>query len=140
MSLPKSLTLDIVTPERPVVREVVDEVVLPAVEGELGVLPGHTPLLAMLKVGPLWYRKGDRRVYVAIAAGFAEVLPDRVTVLARIAERADEIDVARAEQARQRAEQRLSKGGPDTDTDRAREAWIKASVRLQVAERVHARV
>jgi F-type H+-transporting ATPase subunit epsilon len=133
MSLPKELTLEIVTPERLLVRETVDEVVLPGVQGEIGVLPGHTPLLTTLKVGPLSYRKGDTRRFLAVALGFAEVLPDRVSVLAQIAEKAEEIDVARAESARQRAEQRLAKPAPETNQARAQEAWIKASVRLQVA-------
>lgn len=139
MSLPKDLTLDIVTPERLLVRETVDEVVLPGTEGEIGVLPGHTPLLTTLKVGALWYRKGDQKHFLAVALGFAEVLPDRVTVLAQIAEKAEEIDVSRAESARQRAEQRLSKPAPDTSTTRAQEAWIKASVRLHVASEARTR-
>lgn len=139
MSLPKQLTLEIVTPERPVVRETVDEVVLPGTEGEIGVLPGHTPLLTTLKVGPLWFRQGEQRMYLAIAHGFAEVLPDRVTVLAQIAERAEEIDVTRAEAARQRAEERLVKPAPETDPARAREAWVKATVRLQVAAKARQR-
>src|SRR5918995_4452082 len=96
-SLPAHLTLEIVTPDRSVVAEKVDEVEIPGAEGYFGVLPGHTPLLAMLKVGELWYRKGSEKHYVSIAGGFVEVLPDRVTVLAQIAERAHEIDVARAE-------------------------------------------
>jgi F-type H+-transporting ATPase subunit epsilon len=137
MSLPKELRLEIVTPERLLVRETVDEVVLPGELGEIGVLPGHTPLLTTLKVGPLLYRKGETRYFLAIALGFAEVLPDRVSVLAQIAEKAEEIDVARAESARQRAEQRLARPAPETNAQRAREAYIKASVRLQVAN--HAR-
>ena len=82
MALPTKLTLEIVTPDRSLVREEVDEVVVPCSEGYLGVLPGHTPLLAMLKVGELWFRIGQDKQYVAIAGGFVEVLPDRVTVLA----------------------------------------------------------
>ena len=139
MSLPTHLALEVVTPDRPLVRETVDEVTLPGTEGELGVLPGHTPLLTTLKVGVLSYRKGEQRFYVAVSQGFAEVLPDRVTVLAQVAERAEDIDVARAESARQRAELRLSKPGPETDVERARAAWIKASVRLQVAAKARAR-
>jgi len=139
MSLPTHLALEIVTPERPLVRETVDEVALPGSEGELGVLPGHTPLLTTLKVGTLWYRQGEQRHYVAVAHGFAEVLPDRVTVLARTAERGEDIDVTRAESARQRAEQRLSRPGPETDAERAQNAWIKASTRLSVAAKARAR-
>jgi F-type H+-transporting ATPase subunit epsilon len=76
--------LEIVTPERMVVREDVDEVVVPGEDGYLGVLPGHTPLLATLKTGDLWYRKGGEKTHVPIAGGFAEVLPDRVTILAEV--------------------------------------------------------
>ena len=90
------------------VQEQVDEVEIPGAEGYFGVLPGHTPLLASLAVGELWYRKGQEKTYLSIAFGFAEVLPDRVTILARLAERAEEIDVERAEAARKRAEERLA--------------------------------
>src|SRR6188474_3290417 len=112
MALPTKLLLEIVTPDRPLVREEVDEVEIPGAEGYFGVLPGHTPLLATLKVGELWYRKGAEKFYLSIALGFAEVLPDRVTILAELAERADEIDVARAEAARRRAEERIAKPAP----------------------------
>ncbi len=108
----KELTLEIVTPDRPLVHETVDEVVLPGTLGELGIRPGHAPLLTMLKIGVLWYRKREERVYVAVAFGFAEVLPDRVTVLAQMAERAEAIDVARAENARRLATERLARPRP----------------------------
>ena len=88
MTLPGTLTLEIVTPDREVTRQEVDEVVVPGAEGEMGILPGHTPLLSTLKVGELWYRQGQDKHFVAIAFGFVEVLPERVTVLAQIAERA----------------------------------------------------
>jgi F-type H+-transporting ATPase subunit epsilon len=140
MALPTKLLLEIVTPERSLVREEVDEVQLPAAEGYLGVLPGHAPLLATLKVGELWYRIGQERHYLAIAGGFVEVLPERVTVLAQIAERAQEIDVARAEAARKRAEERFANRAPDLDVDRARIALMKALIRLQVASRARTRV
>src|SRR5688572_11058052 len=107
MALPTKLTLQVVTPERLLVSEQVDEVQLPGAEGYFGVLPGHTPLLATLQVGELWYRVGQEKRYLAVAFGFAEVLPDRVTVLAQIAERAQDIDVARAESAKKRAEERM---------------------------------
>jgi F-type H+-transporting ATPase subunit epsilon len=139
MALPTELALEIVTPERPLVRETVDEVVLPATEGELGVLPGHTPLLTTLKVGPLMYRRGAERYYVAVSQGFAEVLPDRVTVLAQVAEKAEDIDVARAQATLKRAAQRLATPGPETDAERARAAWTKASVRVLVASKARAR-
>jgi F-type H+-transporting ATPase subunit epsilon len=134
MALPTHIDLQIVTPDRLIVSEQVDEVQIPGSEGYFGVLPGHTPLLASLAVGELWYRKGSEKTYLAIAFGFAEVLPDRVTILARLAERAEEIDVERAESARQRAEQRLVERA-DVDFERARAALQKALTRLQVASR-----
>src|SRR2546425_10613309 len=100
MPLPGSIHLEVVTPERRLVSEVVDEVILPGSEGSLGVLPGHTPLLTALGVGELIYRRGGDRRYVAISWGFAEVLPERVSVLAEIAERAEGIDRERAATAR----------------------------------------
>ena len=137
MALPTSLALEIVTPDRAIVSQQVDEVQLPGSEGYFGVLPGHTPLLASLQVGEMWYRIGQQKHYLAIAFGFAEILPDRVTVLAHIAERAEDIDVSRAESAKQRAEQRVSRAQPDMDFERARVALLKALTRLQVAS--HAR-
>ena len=139
-TLPTHLTLEIVTPDRAVVHERVDEVEIPGAEGYFGVLPGHTPLLAMLQVGELWYRKGAEKVYLSIAFGFAEVLPERVTVLAQLAEKADEIDIARAEAARRRAEERIAKPMPEMDYERARIALMKALIRLQVASRARTRV
>ncbi len=138
-AIPSSLTLEIVTPERLLVREQVDEVQIPGAEGYFGVLPGHTPLLATLQVGQLWYRKGQDKVYLAIAFGFAEVLPDRVTVLAQIAERAEEIYIERAKGALQRAEGRLTRPAMDLDLERARIAMLKSLIRLQVAERARMR-
>ena len=138
--LPTHLTLQIVTPDRSLVTDRVDEVEIPGAEGYFGVLPGHTPLLATLKVGELWYRKGAEKLYVSIAFGFAEVLPDRVTILAELAEQADEIDVARAEAAKRRAEERLAAPVPDLDFERARLALMKSLVRLQVSTRSRARV
>jgi F-type H+-transporting ATPase subunit epsilon len=139
MALPAALTLEIVTPERSLVTEQVDEVQLPGSEGYFGVLPGHTPLLATLQVGELWYRRGAERHYLAIAFGFAEVLPDRVTVLAQIAERSQDIDVARAEQAKRRAEERVARPEPGMDFERARIALMKSLIRLQVASRARTR-
>ena len=86
MALPTSIELRIVTPDKLIARETVDEVEIPGAEGYFGVLPGHTPLLAALTVGELWYRKGTTKVYVDITGGFAEVLPDGVTILAQGAE------------------------------------------------------
>jgi F-type H+-transporting ATPase subunit epsilon len=139
MALPTKLTLEIVTPDRSLVREEVDEMQLPGSEGYFGVLPGHTPLLATLKVGELWYRVGQEKHYLAVAGGFVEVLPDRVTVLAQIGERAEEIDVARAEAAKRRAEERLA-NPVDVNLERARFSLAKALVRIQVATFARARV
>jgi F-type H+-transporting ATPase subunit epsilon len=139
MALPTKLTLEIVTPDRSLVREEVDEVQLPGSEGYFGVLPGHTPLLATLKVGELWYRVGQEKHYLAVAGGFVEVLPARVTVLAQIGERAEEIDVARAEAAKRRAEERLV-NPVVVDLERARFSLAKALVRIQVATFARARV
>jgi F-type H+-transporting ATPase subunit epsilon len=145
MAIPTKLTLEIVTPDRSLIREEVDEVVVPGTEGELGILPGHTPLLSTLKIGELWYRRGQDKHYLAIAFGFVEVLPDRVTVLADVGERAQEIDVQRAERARERAEQRLAQAPQphlsqvDLDIERARVALMKALIRLQVANRARTR-
>lgn len=140
MALPTKLTLEVVTPERLLVSEPVDEVQLPGAEGYFGVLPGHTPLLATLQVGELWYRVGQDKRYLAIAFGFAEVLPDRVTVLAQLAERPEDIDVPRAEAARKRAEERIAKPQTDIDFERARIAMMKSLIRLQVAARARTRV
>jgi F-type H+-transporting ATPase subunit epsilon len=136
MPLPTHIDLQIVTPDRLIVREQVDEVQIPGSEGYFGVLPGHTPLLASLAVGELWYRKGQEKFYLSIAFGFAEVLPDRVTILARLAERAEEIDVDRAESSKKRAEERLAQPKSDIDYERARIALTKSLARLQVSARV----
>jgi F-type H+-transporting ATPase subunit epsilon len=135
MALPTSIDLQIVTPDRLLVHEQVDEVEIPGVDGYFGVLPGHTPLLAALSVGELWYRKGQDKTYLAIAYGFAEVLPDRVSILAQLAERAEEIDVERAESARKRAAERLDQKS-DVDYERARTALMKSMTRLQVSSRI----
>jgi F-type H+-transporting ATPase subunit epsilon len=139
MDLPHHLQLQIVSADRPLVDERVDEVEIPGADGYFGVLPGHTPLLAAMQVGQLWYRQGQEMHYLSIAFGFAEVQPDRVTILAQIAERADEIDAARAEAARRRAEERLAKPMAEIDFERARVAMMKALIRLQVASRARIR-
>ena len=142
MALPTQLHLQIVSADRLLVNEQVDEVQIPGSEGYLGVLPGHTPLLATLQVGELWYRQGPgegARHYLSIAFGFVEVQPDRVTILAQIAEPAHEIDLARAEAAKRRAEERLSRPTMDMDFERARIAMLKALIRLQVASRARIR-
>ena len=139
-ALPTHLTLEIVTPDRSLVTEKVDEVEIPGAEGYFGVLPGHTPLLATLQVGELWYRKGNEKYYLSFAFGVAEVLPDRVTILAEIAELPDDIDIARAEAAKRRAEERIAKPAVEVDFERARMALMKSIVRLQVSTRARTRV
>jgi F-type H+-transporting ATPase subunit epsilon len=133
------MQLQVVSADRSLVNEQVDEVGIPGAEGYFGVLPGHTPLLSTLQVGTLWYRQGQETHYLAIAFGFAEVQPDRVTILAQIAEKPDEIDVARAEAAKKRAEERLNAPVMDMDFERARIALMKSLVRLQVASRARIR-
>ncbi len=108
---------------------------VPGTEGYFGVLPGHTPMLAALAVGEMWYRKGPEKTYLSLAYGFAEVLPDRVTILAHLAERAEDIDPVRAEEARKRAEARLA-NARDVDYERARSALMKSLARLQVSSRI----
>ncbi len=139
MALPTHLTLELVTPDRAVVRLSVDEVQIPGSEGYLGVLPGHTPLLTTLQVGELWFLQGGEKFYVSVAFGFAEVLPDRVTILAQLAERAEDVDVNRARDAQRRAQERLSKSAVDTDFERARISMMKALIRLQVASKISTR-
>jgi F-type H+-transporting ATPase subunit epsilon len=139
MALPTELHLEIVSADRSLVNETVDEVEIPGADGYFGVLPGHTPLLALLGAGELWYRKGSEKFFMSIAFGFAEVQPERVTILAEIAEKAEEIDVARAEAAKQRAEEQLASATVDMDLERARIALMKALIRLQVASRARIR-
>src|SRR5881394_3834867 len=137
--IPAHLQLQIVSADRSLVNEQVDEVQIPGADGYLGILPGHTPLLATLQVGTLWYRQGQEKHYLAIAQGFAEVQPDRVTILAQVAEKADEIDLARAEAARRRAEQRLASAAIDIDFERVRVALLKSLIRIQVSTRAGVR-
>jgi len=138
-ALPTKLQLQIVSADRSLLNETVDEVVIPGFDGYFGVLPGHTPMLAVLQVGELWYRQGQEKHYLLIAFGFAEVLPDRVTILAQTAEKAEEIDLARAEAAKKRAEERVARPMVDIDAERARIALLKALIRLQVASRARIR-
>ena len=129
---PRHLTLEFVTPERPIVHDDVDEVVLPGEEGAIGVLPGHAPLLAALKAGEIWYRKGAEKKYAFIAKGFAEIVPERVSVLAHVAERAEDIDLARAEE-------RITKPSSEIDIERARVALLRALTRVQVSRHTRPR-
>ncbi len=126
--------LDVVTPQRVVVSEQVNEMTAPGSEGEFGVLPGHTPFLTTLRFGELWYRKGNVDYFLAVGPGFAEVGPDKVTVLVDTAETADEIDVNRAQRARARAEENLRK--TDYDLETALAEMRRAEVRLEVAKKV----
>jgi len=129
------IDLTIVTPERAIVHEQVDELEIPGAEGYLGVLPGHAALFSELKVGELGYRKGDRWFFLSVAWGFVEVLPNQVRILAETAERAQEIDLERAERAKRRAEERIAKGGEDVDYDRALVALERALIRIQVSRK-----
>jgi F-type H+-transporting ATPase subunit epsilon len=135
--LPTHIHLEIVTPDRKIAEVGVDEVSIPGKEGYLGVLPGHAPLITELKTGPLEYRENGKKHYVAVHWGFAEVLPDRVIVLAEIAERAEEIDVERAESKRRRVEEYL-KSHPESDpeTAKVRDDLRRAICRLETARHV----
>ncbi len=137
--IPAQFRLRVVSADRSLVNETVDEVQIPGGDGYLGVLPGHTPLLTTLSVGLMWYRQGQEYHYLAIAFGFAEVQPDSVTILAQTAEQAGEIDLARAEAAKKRAEERLVRPPVDFDFERARIALLKSLARLQVASRARIR-
>ena len=131
------ITLEIVTPERLVLSEPVDEAVIPGAEGYFGVLPGHAPLLAALGTGELEYRKGASRGWLAVAGVFVEVLSDRISVMAENCERAEEIDAARAREDRRRAEEALKdKDASDRDRERAEHRLRKADARLRAAGRV----
>lgn len=139
--LPESIELVIVTPERQLLRETVAETTLPGLDGCLGILPGHAPLITELGIGELTYRakKASEAGHLAIISGFAEILSDRVTVLAETAERPEEIDVARAEEAKKRAEQRLASASSDPNVDwgRAAVALQRSLIRIQVARKRH---
>lgn len=136
MALPTKLKLEVVTPERAILSETVDEVVLPGREGSFGVLPGHTPMLASLKIGQVEYRIGAEKSYLALAGGFVEVLPEKVTVLADVAEHPEEIDVERARAKKAELEAQLKTAGPDFDFERAQDSLRKAIVRIDLATRL----
>ena len=125
--------LEIVTPDKLVVKTRVEEIQIPARKGYIGVLPGHAPLITELAVGEVTYRTGPTVVNLSLAWGFAEVLPDKVTLLAETAEHAEDIDVERAESARQRAQQHLQEAQTAEDYERATSALQRADTRLQVA-------
>jgi F-type H+-transporting ATPase subunit epsilon len=126
--------LEIVTPEKKVVEtKAAEEVQIPGKNGYLGIMPGHAPLITELAVGEISYRENLTQQRLAVAWGFAEVLPDKVTILAETAERPSDIDVERARKAKERAEQRLTSGDPSVDVDRALDALQRAQARLDVA-------
>jgi len=129
-----SIRLDIVTAERAVYSEDVEMVIAPGVQGQLGILPHHTPLMTTLQAGELRIKKDGREVSLAISGGFLEVRPDKVVVLADSAERADEIDVSRAEEARRRAQEWLNEKGKGADEARAEASLGRSLVRLKVAD------
>ena len=130
-----SIKLDIVTAEQVIYSDEVDVIVAPGIEGQLGILPHHAPLMTMLQPGGLLIRKGDEELSLCISGGFLEVRPDRVIILADAAERADEIDVSRAEEAKRRAEERLRQPTPEVDVTGTDVALRRALARLQVAKR-----
>jgi F-type H+-transporting ATPase subunit epsilon len=132
-SMPESFQLEIVTPEKLVVKEAAEEAQIPGLEGYLGILPGHAPLITELGVGIITYRAGGTTKTLSVAWGFAEVLQEKVTILAETVERPDEIDVARAQQAKERAEQLLKSSDPELDYDRAQDDLRRAETRLKVA-------
>ena len=135
-----SMKLDIVTAEQAVYSEDVDMVIAPGVEGQLGIMPHHAPLMTTLQAGELIVRKGEEELHLVITGGFLEVRPDKVIVLADAAERAEEIDIKRAEEARRRAEELLvQKAVSGLDEARAEASLRRAMVRLKVAEKVRRR-
>ncbi len=134
MALPTKITLEIVTPDQSLSYEV-DEVAMPGQEGDFGVLPGHTPLFAGLRTGTMWYRQGTEKHYLAVSVGFAEVLPDRVTVLAQVAERAEDLDEARAQAGMARAEEMLQSVPVEIDFERARLSLLRTLQQLQAETR-----
>ena len=133
--MPDTFQLEIVTPEKLVVKDTAEEMQIPGKNGYLGILPGHAPLITELAVGEISYRSGEHTHYLSVAWGFAEVLPVKVTILAEKAERAEEIDVPRAEEAKKRAEERLKSSNADTDFNRAQTSLERAETRLKDAEK-----
>ena len=126
--------LEIVTPEKLVVKETADEVQIPGKAGYLDVLPGHAPLITELMIGEISFKHGGTTEHLSVAWGFAEVLPDKVTILAQTAERAEDIDVKRAQEAKVRAEAALARAEADLDFDATLSAFKRSEVRLKVAE------
>ena len=127
--------LEIVTPEKKVVNVPAEDAQIPGKNGYLGVLPGHAPLITELAVGEISFHSGGAEQHLAVAWGFAEVLPDKVTVLAETAERPSEINVERARQAKDRAEKMLTSGDTNVDVERALDSLHRAEVRIEVASK-----
>jgi F-type H+-transporting ATPase subunit epsilon len=130
-----TLRLEIITAERQVFADDVNVVVAPGIEGELGILPHHAPLMTMLKPGELLIRKDSEETYMSVSGGFLEIRPDKIIILADACERAEEIDIERAEEAKRRAEERLKTHPPDVDMAQVQAALLRSLVRLKVAER-----
>jgi F-type H+-transporting ATPase subunit epsilon len=129
----ETFQLEIVTPEKKVVETTAEEVQIPGKNGYLGILPGHAPLITELSVGEITYRENSTEQRLAVAWGFAEVLPEKVTILAESAERPSDINLDRARKAKERAEQRLTSGDTSVDVDRALDALHRAETRIDVA-------
>ena len=126
--------LEIVTPSRLLVKDAAEEAQIPGLSGYLGILPGHAPLITELAVGVITYKASGATHTLSVAWGFAEVLPDKVTILAEAAERPQEIDIERAQKAKDRAEQLLKSNNPEIDFARAEDALQRAETRLNVAK------
>jgi F-type H+-transporting ATPase subunit epsilon len=126
--------LEVVTPTKLLVKEAAEEAQIPGLGGYLGILPGHAPLITELAVGAITYKSGGAEHTLSVAWGFAEVLPDKLTILAEAAERPQEIDTGRAQKAKQRAEDRLKSNDPKVDYTRAEDALQRAETRLNVAK------
>lgn len=130
----EQLQLDVVTPERRVLSEAVDSTTIPGLNGELGILPGHTPLISQLKTGVLSYTRDGKTSQLHVSGGFVEVRDDRVSVLAEIAERPEEIDASQARSTRERVEKQLSAWtGTEEELQQARVDLERAQVRVQLA-------
>ena len=125
--------LEIVTPEKLVVKDVAEEAQIPGKTGYLGILPGHAPLITELAVGEITYKSGGTEKHISVAWGFAEVLPTKVTILAETAERPEEIDIARAQRAKAEAERELNSGATDLNYDDVQAAIARAETRIEVA-------
>ena len=134
MALPTKLTLHIVSPDQSISQEV-DEVSLPGSDGDFGVLPGHTPFFTSLRTGAMWYRQGSDKHFLAVSVGFVEVLPGAVSVLAQVAERAEDLDQARAEAGMTRAEEVFQALPHEIDFERARLAMLRTLQQLQAESR-----